>query len=115
MTTNADSVNANNLIDAGSPPGDILHRDSGQSTMWSKDNNGAMDQLLKREGMGRSSSGNVNNEVGATNTTLQAAVSLNPSTQSFETTYQPLELMNAQVGTIAIGERNAVPGTKATL
>lgn len=111
MTTNADSVNANNLIDAGSPPGDILHRDSGQSTMSSKDNNGAMDQLLKREGMGRSSSGNVNNEVGATNTTLQAAVSLNPSTQSFETTYQPLEPMSGQVGSIMMGERTAVPGT----
>lgn len=114
-----------NLVDVGSADGrsgDLLQRTSDQSTMSSQhNNNGAMDEsLLKREevvnqgskaGIGRSSSANVNNGVGASNVASQAGVPLNPSTQSFETTYQPLELMNAQVGSIMMGERTAVPGT----
>ena len=105
----------------GSPPGDLVHHHSGQRTMSGEKNNGSVvDEPLKpgevvnqanNPGLGRSSSGIVNNGVGAANALAQASVSLNPSTQSFETTYQPLELMNAQVGTIVIGERTAVPGT----
>lgn len=75
-----------NLVDVGSADGrsgDLLQRTSDQSTMSSQhNNNGAMDEsLLKREevvnqgskaGIGRSSSANVNNGVGASNVASQA-------------------------------------------